>query len=164
MGLFKKKEEKNKFPKHKEKSIELPKLDNLPAELHLPKLPSFPSNSLGNKLSQDSIKESIYGEKEENEANDFVEEQMMPPLKHEIAPPLEIKPTEPIFIRIDKFEESLKTLKKTKEKISEIEKIFTEVKQLKEKEETELTNWESEIQKIKNQMEKIEEDIFSKVE
>jgi chromosome segregation ATPase len=84
--------------------------------------------------------------------------------------PREIKPiqirkeNEPVFVRIDKFEEGIKTLEKAKEEITEIEKMLKDTKSLKEEEEIQLEKWEKEIQKIKKQIENIDTEIFSKVE
>ena len=74
------------------------------------------------------------------------------------------KKTGEVFIKIDKFEESLKIFEMTKDKIVEMEKMLEDIKELKEKEEKELSYWMSEIQTIKNQTEKVERDIFSKLE
>ena len=71
---------------------------------------------------------------------------------------------EPIFIRIDKFEESLKIFEKAKDQVSEIEDLIKHTKALKAKEEEELNSWEKEIQSIKQEVEKIDKDIFSKIE
>ncbi len=69
-----------------------------------------------------------------------------------------------VFIKIDKFEESLKIFELTKNKILEMERMLEDIKKLKEKEERELSYWMAEIQTIKNQTEKVERDIFSKLE
>ena len=74
------------------------------------------------------------------------------------------KKTGQVFIRIDKFEESLKIFEITKSKIVEMERTLEDIKKLKEKEEKELSYWMAEIQTIKNQTEKVEKDIFSKLE
>ncbi len=71
---------------------------------------------------------------------------------------------EPIFIRLDKFEESLDLFKKVKKQISEIETMLKDIKKLKDEEEKELELWEKEMQSIKIQVEKVDRDIFSKVE
>ena len=147
---------------------------------------NFLTNFSGNK-----IKEAVSGEKEEMiEADEFVREQMMP--EHlEIKPSnrlnlefpykterinqgknLELRSwQEPkakkggqVFIKIDKFEESLKIFELTKNKIAEMEKLLKDIKELKEKEERELSYWMAEIQTIKNQTEQVERDIFSKLE
>jgi hypothetical protein len=71
---------------------------------------------------------------------------------------------EPIFVRLDKFEESLKIFEKIRNQILEIEGILHEIKNVKEHEEKELQFWEQEIQNIKKQIEKVDQDIFSRVE
>lgn len=71
--------------------------------------------------------------------------------------------TGPIFIRIDKFKESLQIFKDTENKIAEIEKMLRDTKTIKEKEEKELKSWENEIQEIKKQFDKLDQEIFSKI-
>lgn len=74
------------------------------------------------------------------------------------------KKDEPIFVRLDKFEESLKIFEKIRNQILEIEGILHEIKNVKEHEEKEIQFWEQEIQNIKKQIEKVDQDIFSRVE
>ncbi|MBU2562703.1 MAG: hypothetical protein KKF68_03520 [Nanoarchaeota archaeon] len=181
MGWFNKKE---KIPEGS-KNLELPELPKLP---ELPRfgteeispisqLPRFPNSPLGKKLSQEIIKEAIAGGKEDRgalEVEDFEEYQPFQELpKKRVTKeiPFEfkeaarvVKKAEPIFIRIDKFEESLKIFDKTKKQISEIEAGLRDIKRLKEEENSELENWESEIIQLKNQIEKVDRDIFSKIE
>lgn len=186
MGLFKRGREKQRSDKFLDipRLPELPKLPDLPKlpklpefdskEENLPQLPRYPSSPFGQKLSQDMIKESVSGEKEEEEmADEFVKEQMMPKLPkfkpskmplHEIERKIvRTESKKPIFIRIDKFEESLKIFEEAKEKIFGMERYLSEIKKIKEMEDKELSEWEMEIQNIKNQIEKIERDVFSKV-
>jgi hypothetical protein len=73
------------------------------------------------------------------------------------------KEAEPVFIRIDRFEEGLRIFGETKKKIAHIEKILGEAKRVREKEGRELQDWENEMRAIKNQIEKIDRDIFSKI-
>ncbi|KHO54828.1 MAG: hypothetical protein QT10_C0011G0009 [archaeon GW2011_AR19] len=143
---------------------------------------NFLTNFSGNK-----IKEAVSGEKEEMiGADEFVREQTMPehsgikpsrnfefPYKMERpSKDLELrnwqeskpKKSGQVFIKIDKFEESLKIFELTKNKIAEMEKLLKDIKELKEKEERELSYWMAEIQTIKNQTEQVERDIFSKLE
>lgn len=177
MGFFKKKEKKEE---------EIPRLPELPKLPEFPEikgdsiekitpLPSFPNGSLGNKFSQDTIKEAVTGKKEEEvEADEFAEEsiQMMrkPLIKEnierEIYPRIErkTKETEPLFVRIDKFEEASRIFEETKRQISEIEKMFLDIKTIKEKEEKELEFWEGEIKQVKEKIENINNNIFSKGE
>jgi hypothetical protein len=177
MGLFKKKEEKKteilRLP-------DLPKLPELPdsreemkdSDELISQLPSFPSGSLGDKFSRYNIKEAITGEKEEEgDADEFAEEQkMQKPLTKEISSPKNFysnfektKEAEPIFIRIDNFEQGSQTFEEVKKQILEIEKMFSDLKKVKEDEEKELTSFEDELREIKEKIEKINQNIFSKV-
>ena len=189
MGLFKKDQKENmEIPQ----LPELPDLPKLPEmnDNKIPRLPTYQSSSFGQKFSQNTIKEAVSGKEEGDEevweADEFVREQEMrmmqqPPLKkpmikeyykfEEQEIPAEfrhvakqMKRAEPLFIRIDKFEESSDTFKKIKEKIFEIDKLLREIKKVKEEEEKELNLWEDKIQIIKKQIEKIDKDLFSKVE
>lgn len=183
MSLFGKKEKKE--------SPALPKLPELPSlpnfeetndeEMH--RLPSFPNNNFGEKFSQNTIKNAVSGENEnefemsqpqENEAPLEKIKSFREPKKIESGFPTQEKTNkgyskkrvdsaEPVFIRLDKFEESLKIFEETKEKIGEIEELLKETKELKDKEEDELSEWASEIQNIKEQIEQVDKDIFSKI-
>ena len=153
-------------------------------------LPSFPSSSLGTKFSQDTIKGAVKGFGDEDESGDEYEISQHPmkkPMTREIEDkPLKsfekeiakrayektVKrtfeasapaPQEPIFVRIDKFEDSLKIFSNTKKKLSEIEKTLEEMRKIREKEEVELRTWENEIRLMKGHIEKVDRDVFSKV-
>ena len=200
MGLFKKEKKdsgKNDSKKMNVPESTMPKLPELPKlpdfqgyeedsdynENELPQLPSFPNNTLGNKFSQNTIKDAVAGEKEvePEEAEDFEEneEPMMQKPLAKTMPASEMpeqrnypsysrtyttqKKPEPVFIRLDKFEESMDIFNNAKEQISEIEKFLNEIKNLKQKEDEELNSWEDQIQEIKKQIEKVDQDIFSKI-
>ena len=181
MGWFSKKEKKNE-PKEIPLLPELPKLPDFPQikdeEINEPfksihQLPSLPTNSFGEKFSQNAIKEAITGKKEGEEvfeADEFMPKEetrrMQKPLKKskKFLETRKVKKIEPIFIRIDKFEEGLKIFEKTKEKILDIENMLKDIKKIKEEEERELELWENEMQIIKNRIEKVDRDIFSQIE
>lgn len=156
------------------------------------KLPRFPNNSIGEKFSQNTIKKAVNGKKEGGgvfEADEFNEDEirmMQKPLKKPSVKEFSLpekrsfsqketedipnqfetstKKAEPIFIRIDKFEESLNIFEKAKEKILEIEKTLKEVNEINKKEEKELDFWEGEMLKIKEHIQKIDKELFSKLE
>jgi hypothetical protein len=236
MGLFGKKEQKEEIKKSSQSVNEIPELPKLPElppmhnfskeDENLPQLPTFPNNSLGNKFSQNTIKEAVAGKKEDEEvfdAEDFPEEHkgmMQKPLQKSFSKEYEdyeksitekpqksftaeydepeedeeeeyeraipavttktkpkdfvqqdfamknymTKKAEPVFIRIDKFEESMKIFQDIRFQISEIEKLIKNTKEIKAKEEEELGSWQTEIQSVKNQIEKVNQDIFSRIE
>lgn len=205
MGLFGKKDKKEEIKKNASNVPELPELPKLPElppmnefsyeEEHLPQLPTFPNSTLGNKFSQNTIKEAISGKKEDEEDTgaDELPEEEMGMMHRPLQKPVEedneeyeesivtkpkskelpanyalrsyiTKKAEPVFIRIDKFEESMKTFQNIKSEISEIEDLIKKTKEIKSKEEEELASWETEIQAIKNQVEKVDQEIFSRIE
>jgi len=191
MALFKKKEIKQGIPT----LPELPKLPELPefpetenfSDEELPQFPSFPNDSLGNRFSQNTIKEAVTGRKEVEgvEADEFAGEElpeegermrgMRRPLVREetdtgFFPKIEqdnmrdtMTEAEPIFVRIDKFEEGSKEFDEVRKKVTEIENMFENVKKIKEKEKRELELWEDEIRNIKEKIEKIDRNIFSRL-
>ena len=196
MGLFgrNKKEEAEK-----EVAMHLPALPKLPEfpvmgeeMMQIHKLPSFPSNNLGTKFSQNTIKDAVTGEEggdfPDDDADDFADEEkgrmMQEPLKKPLTEEMGEKrfpsrfsseerrfpsrtssevSQEPVFIRIDKFEGAMKIFNETKKKISEIESALEGIKELKDKEEREIQLWENELRLMKDKIEKVDRDIFSKV-
>ena len=186
MGLFGKKEKKEdsgipSLP-------QLPKLPNLPEmEGGIPKHPSFPMNSIGKRFSQDSIKEAVseerggsglYADEFPDEGTRMMQNQARGPLTEEIEEEPEMpvqkkqatmdkgvfrQEAEPVFVRIDKFEDALKTFEAVKSQINEIERMLADTRKLKEKETAELNSWEDELKRMRSEIEKIGMDIFSKV-
>lgn len=193
MGLFgtNKKEEKKKEEIPQLPS--LPKLPDFQgfgdfgydgtSQIH--KLPSFPSSSLGMKFSQNTIKEAVTGDERgdfsDGDADDSVDDDDMRmmqepfkrPLTEEIGMGSRFSSSSPnfsrgaapgpVFIRVDKFEGAIEIFNETRKKISEIEQVLDEIKRTKEKEDKELQSWEVEVKLMKDQIEKVNRDVFSKV-
>ncbi|MFH1500481.1 MAG: hypothetical protein ABIE22_00880 [archaeon] len=191
MALFKK-NKKEAFPERSD-IPSLPELPPLPesSELSprfagndLSSLPSFPGSSSGDRMSQEVVKEAV------KEPFKIPERKMLPPsglkegkLTFEMAPieapslpappvmpirsyspPITPRRDEPIFIRIDKFEEAVETFEIVKNKLSEIESSLKELKNIKDKEEKELDNWEAEIEKIKLKIDNVDKRVFNKLD
>jgi hypothetical protein len=174
---------------------ELPKLPELPPnnmQFKPNALPRFPSSALGNKFSQNTIKDAISGEKEDDEemdADDSDEElQTMPklpagPLTREVPVASDFLPKSqkqknyspppmrqeshmggPMYVRLDKFEDNMGLFDKIKHQMIGVEKILEDIRRAKEQEDKELGEWQAKLQTMKEQIEKIDRDIFSKVE
>jgi len=187
MGIFSKKEERKTtiIPS-------LPELPKLPSDFNdfgdlsrseeLHELPSFPNNSIGDKFSRDTIKNAVVGNDYETDDEVLLPKfpsKGIPKVENSKRSPLQFKPREfspkhfeedfpkeekgPVFVRIDHFEEALEIFKKTKDEIENIEELFEDIKELKEKEDSEISKWEIELQNIKNQMEKVNANLFSKI-
>jgi len=187
MGFFSKKEKKGEMG-----VPSLPRLPRLPdfpdmepmSDRAIHQLPIFPSNSIGKKFSRDSIKDAVSGERGEKDfyADEFSDDEMRmmrEPLRRPMTKEMEEETeegferagkmssfrqeAEPVFVRIDRFEEGLKLFEGIKNQISEIERVLAETKRLKEKEEAELHSWENELKRMREEIEKMGRDIFSKV-
>lgn len=157
---------------------ELPKLkedDNFSDEM--PELPPRNLSSFRERFSKNATNQDVSGNKEDEEdfdADESAENEwtMQKPRKTipmgflRKNPQREMqtqKSFEPVFVRIDKFEEGLDMFEKAKQKLSEIEEFLAEMKRVNEKEERELEKWESEILSIKKNFEKMDKNIFSRV-
>src|SRR3989339_903997 len=122
-------------------------IEDSPKQIH--QLPSFPHNSLGDKFSQNTIKEVIRG-KPEKTSEDY----------DEIIPKLPIQKMEKSIMPKTKEEDYEQVAQKLPpQKIIKMQEIPSEFK-----EEKELKSWEEELKSIKNQIEKVNQDIFSKIE
>ncbi|MBT4165416.1 hypothetical protein HOE04_00065 [archaeon] len=73
------------------------------------------------------------------------------------------KEIEPIYVRLDKFQTTVGAFQEIKTKVEDIEKLLTKIKEIKEKEERELIEWENEIQIIKSRIESVDKNIFDKL-
>ena len=180
MGLFKKKTQEiegsminSSQPPLLPKLPQLPEIPGMESRQFFKeppiKLPKYPSNPLGNQFSQNIIKDAVTGKKEddfgdEDDFEQFEKLRKIPmPNSQLIRNNQESISKEPVFIRIDKFEESLNIFQKAQKQIDEIENMLSDIKKVREDENREIDHWEKEMQNIKIQIEKIDKDIFSKV-
>jgi hypothetical protein len=74
------------------------------------------------------------------------------------------KKVEPIFIRIDKFESTVDAFEEIKSKITELDDLLSKSRELKQKEELELSEWEKEIQDIKLKLDSIDKGLLSELD
>jgi len=182
--LFGKKEKKE--PEELPELPELPPLprleENITKKPNLPSLPSFPSSPIGEKMTSEAVKHAI-SEPEEPEmpmpriggpykkmTREITEREMFnlpfqkpafKPLVREIRPSIK---TEPIFIRIDKYQAATAEFQEIKRKMLEIENLLREIKEIKSREDAELEQWEKEIQSAKEKLDFIDKMIFQKLE
>ncbi|HRZ85951.1 MAG TPA: hypothetical protein P5277_04195, partial [Candidatus Paceibacterota bacterium] len=73
---------------------------------------------------------------------------------------IQIKKEEPIFIKLEKFENTISTFNEIKLRISEIETLLRTIKSIKQKEESELNEWENELEIIKSRLDQINQEMF----
>ena len=73
------------------------------------------------------------------------------------------KDTEPIYIRLDRFQTTIESFEEIKSKINEIESLLNKTREIRAKEEKELEEWENEIGIIKSKLDIIDKNIFERV-
>ena len=180
-------ENKTKQKIKKEEIPELPELPPLP-ELdykpdikrlktgikdELPPLSSFPTFSakekIGNVSAKHEIKEPLKikvdlprkSRTRELEENEIREKTGHIPIVKEISSGIKI---EPIFVRIDKYQQAMSQFQSIKKRLTEIDNLLRNIKEMRNKEEAELQQWEQEIQEAKSKINNIDKTIFSKLE
>ena len=192
MGLFGKKEKEEEIPALPElpkanEDLVLPSKDDLPETptglpkietTELPTLPTLPPKEQPSEKLTPTI--SAPPEPEMQKSKFEVKTQIpIKPLKQPDLPrTIELEhgmpprsfgkqitqKAEPIYIRLDKFETTVAAFEEIKNKITEMEILLQKTKEIKEKEEQELTGWEREIQMIKARIDAIDRSIFNKLD
>ena len=189
MGLFKKKG--GDVPEIPE-APKLPALPEVPAASEVPELPSIPASSQNDNLNQEMVKSAV-GEassevepaipeapvtpieppafNDSGEANgapmgDATDAQSPipePPTEEAEAPVEGPKVIEPIFVRIDKFQDAKESLSRVQDKTKEMKDILRKLNEVRRKEEEEISGWDEELEKLKSMLSEVESEIFNQV-
>ncbi len=69
-----------------------------------------------------------------------------------------------VFVRLDKFNDARESLEEIKGKLEEIDEMLKTLKDVKVKEEEELTNWEKEMMELKVHLNSLMSDVFEDAE
>lgn len=155
MSLFNRKKSANEIPE----LPELPKLPEFPKspsqEQELPPLPETPEEPIG--LPERSITQEI-------DSSEEIPSIPEPRIKiKQFVHESREQSTEPIFVRIDKYQESKENLQEVKRKILEIESLLRDIKDIKSREDSQLHEWDSDIQEAKAKLDKIDRVMFQKM-
>ena len=98
--------------------------------------PTFPSSS-------ENIKKAVQG----------------PPVTKE-EKPLVMPEEKAIFVKVDKYKEAIDTLEIIKEKLKTSQVVLNELNELKKKEESELEEWQANINDIKEKLTLVDNNLF----
>ena len=74
------------------------------------------------------------------------------------------KQREPIFVKIDKFNDALNNFEAIKQKIAEIDSLLKKVKETRTKEQDEIDSWEREVEEIMSKVNNIDQKLFNKLD
>ena len=123
--------------------------------------PSIPLQELQksqfNGLKTEIKKENLHTQPIEYEKS----ESTKPGIYHPTQKP---QTNEPIFIRLDKFQNAVETFEEIIDKVNDIENLIKKTKEIRAKEEEELNAWEKEINTIKTRMDSIDKSVFNKLD
>ncbi len=150
-------------------------LDSEDAEIH--ELPAFPDSPMRKGFSQSAIKDAITQEEIGEEIPELpakhvikrVELQEWQPKTSPIAdlpvsPMPKSRENKPIFVRVDKYQIALSALDNVKAKLTEIEDLMKQIREVKSREDAELSSWEVEMENIKARIQTVMSEIFDKAE
>ena len=182
MGLFSKKGDNNSdFGK-------LPDLPALPKSItsyqqnnnsQINDLPSMTQNS--NKWNIQAVKEAVSSSQNNNiPTQDFSDEvssgnrevigsgvPRTRPINYPLPPASSQQNNnrrEPLFVRIDKFESALRDFEDISIKIKRVEELITEIKELRDREDREFSEWEKDLQVVKSRLDSIDRTLFSQLD
>ena len=68
-----------------------------------------------------------------------------------------------LFIKVEKFKEIVASIEMISRKIGELEDIAQKIKQIKSKEDSEIADWDEQLNEIKTRLERIEGSLESKI-
>lgn len=68
-----------------------------------------------------------------------------------------------LFIKVEKFKEIVASIEMISRKIEELEDIAQKIKQIKSKEDSEIADWDEQLNEIKTRLKRIEESLESKI-
>jgi hypothetical protein len=171
------------FPEVREIKDALTPRDNFDSIPPLPRLPSISPNPYNQMQPKSEPKkaqeiggpvwqpENMPQSREISEPrtmeSDEVEEVMLPQRAQSYpktqSQSRQLKPKEPIFIKIDRFSEALKNFDQIKEKVDELDELLKKTREIRQQEQQEFESWEKEIEDIKDKISLIDEKLFSKL-
>jgi hypothetical protein len=173
MAFFKSKEDNDRSQLPELPGLpEMPQLPSLPGtynKTEVRPLPTFPKTSLGESMGIGAIKSTL----DDNSEKDFETRRIGPAEKRTMElsemnnsstrSPIKSVNKEPVFIKLDRFQDAVKKFEEIKIKVKDIEDSLGKIREIKDKEEEELKSWEQEIQMIKNNVSNIDNSLFSKL-
>ncbi|MCX8159086.1 MAG: hypothetical protein N3D20_02240 [Candidatus Pacearchaeota archaeon] len=135
-------------------------------------LPSFPDVPLKKGFFQTATKEAVTEKEyptypdtipanEETEADIMIEKAFK---SHPDVLSRTKGKLEDVYVKIDRFHSARKALEHARSKIEEMDILLKKIREVRMREEQELSSWEKEVSSVKNKIEEITRNIFDKIE
>ena len=148
------------------KSPELPELPGTSRLPELPSLPSLPEGKANDSFGIQAIKSNIRGDKDnspQEKRTMEMDEKIERPQFSSMPPKRVESRKEPVFVKLDKFKDSVSKFDEIKTKINDIDSTLRKIKEIREKEDHELRAWEEKVQLIKEKVDNIDNSLFSRM-
>lgn len=156
------------FKRREEKRTELPELPELAIRKErLPALPSFRQEIEGEEMIKSELtprETRIYSQELEPSEQKEERKEFKLPMPRKMMLEAFPKKVEPVFVRLDKFQNAIKNLNEIRKQLSEIESHLVDINNIRERETKDLEKEEEEITEIKAKLESIDAGIFSKLD
>lgn len=78
--------------------------------------------------------------------------------------PIQTEQHRAMFVRVDKFQNARASLDTIKNKLSDIEELLKRIRDVKSKEDAELSSWESDMENIKSRIQNVMREVFDKTD
>ena len=125
-----------------EETTQLPEAQNFQREFHSPMTMSAPPQMMPSQFQQVQMPERYSPQQ---------------------FSPQPMKPGVDVFVKIDKFHAAKKTLKEVGSSLEEIDNLIKKIREIKLREEQEISNWERDVLHAKTRIQEISENIFEKI-
>ena len=155
--------------------------DDLEEDDKIHELPAFPDSPMRSGFSQTAIKEAvgqeeigedlpeIPGHTQEKQNNyKLVEMEEWKPSSSTSQMPAQsrqaTRENKPIFVRVDKYQIALNALDSVKGKLNDIEELLKQIREVKAREDQELSSWEAEMETIKARIQTVMTELFDRTD
>ena len=158
--------------------------DESPVESH--SLPAFPDSPMQKSFSQTAIKDAIsqpISESSEEPEEEPISEKISsikttemgappmmetkpfrleePPQVNYVPPKKPTQKANEIFVKVDHFNAAHKSITTIKKKIEDIDSALKKIREIKMREDQELTAWEKEISSLKSRLQEVNDTLFT---
>ena len=159
----------------------------IPGDQEIHNLPSFPDSPMKKGFSQSIIKDTIEtGDTKEDlpEIPGFKGERIIKnePMRQKVVRPQiiemeewkpsrfpestteietpKLSPHKQVFVKLEKFQSARRSIETVRTKLEEIDELLQTIREVKQKEDQEISIWEKEIENIKSRISSISSEIF----
>lgn len=160
------------LPRDRMRLPDLPENSPVPETVH--QLPAFSEPLTRQGFAQAAIKDAITHSEVEEAESEIVKkeprytilemEESKRATSYKPAVRSRIKEAKPLFVRLDKFQSARSTLAEIRTLMTEADELLQHIRDIKTREEQELTAWEKEMQTVRARLTNVMDEIFERAD